>query len=506
MSMRGISKTFGTTKVLTDVGLDIYAGEIHSLMGENGAGKSTLIKILSGAYRPDPGAQIAIDGQVVTVEDPSKAKGLGVAVIYQELVLAPNLTVAENIFLGRELRSTGQVDRLGMQRSCESVLVDLGATFGPSDLVGTLTMAERQMVEIAKAVHAKAKILVMDEPTTALSTHETERLFTLVRKLRAEGMAIIYITHRMAEVYELSDRCTVLRDGRYVGTLMRDDLSADRLIKMMVGRDLSSFYKKAHVRVTDQSDVVLAVEGLGDGRRVKTCSFDVRRGEVVGIAGLVGSGRTELAHLIYGLRRPRQGRMLLEGRPFAPQTPTEAIRSGLVYLTEDRKGQGLFLDMSVGDNVNVNIIDQDAKILGILDRKTALGRTRDAIRSLSIRVIDGRVPVGALSGGNQQKVLFARLLQTRPKVLVLDEPTRGVDIGAKAEIYRIIDELAAQGAGIIMISSELPEIVGTADRVFVMREGVIAGELGGTAARPITQETIIELATGADHAGVVARS
>jgi len=361
-------------------------------------------------------------------------------------------------------------------------------------------MAEQQMVEIARAIHAKARILVMDEPTTLLSTRETDRLFALVRQLRKQGLAIIYISHRMNEVYELSDRCSVLRDGSYVGTLSRDELSAEKLIKMMVGRDLSTFYKKEHVRTPTGHEVVLSVKGLGDGNRVHSCSLDVSRGEVVGIAGLVGSGRTEFARMIYGLDRKTSGEMTLAGKTFNPATPTQAIESGLVYLTEDRKGNGLFLDMSVSENVNLNVMDRDARAGGVLNLKAGRKRAVEAISSLNIRVSGGSVSVGSLSGGNQQKVLLARLLQTQPKVLILDEPTRGIDIGAKAEIYRIIDELAESGAAIIIISSELPEIIGTADRIFVMREGTIAGELVGEADKAITQEAIIELATGATTA------
>ncbi|MCW5706878.1 sugar ABC transporter ATP-binding protein [Shinella sp.] len=505
LTMRGVSKTFGATKALSSVMLDVYPGEIHSLMGENGAGKSTLMKILSGAIHPDPGAEIKIDGRIVAIDGPASAKDLGVAVIYQELVLAPNLSVAENIYLGRELKTGGVIDRGAMQAACEGLLKELGATFGPKDWLGKLTMAEQQMVEIARAIHAKARILIMDEPTTALSTRETDRLFALVRQLRKSGLAIIYISHRMNEIYELSDRCSVLRDGSYVGTLSRDELSAEKLIKMMVGRDLSTFYKKEHVRTATDHDVVLSVKGLGDGSRIHSCSLDVRRGEVVGVAGLVGSGRTELARMIYGLDRRTSGEMTLEGKAFNPSAPTEAIRSGLVYLAEDRKGSGLFLDMSVSENINLNVIDRDARIAGVLDLGAGRKRAADAIKALKVRVSGGNVSVGSLSGGNQQKVLLARLLQTQPKVLILDEPTRGIDIGAKAEIYRIIDELAAGGAAIIMISSELPEIIGTADRVFVMREGTIAGELVGQADEPITQEAIIELATGATTAASLPR-
>jgi ribose transport system ATP-binding protein len=427
-------------------------------------------------------------------------------VIYQELSLAPNLTVAENIYAGRELRRRrrrwGMVDRAAMERDCEDVLKRLGASFGPTTIVGTLSIAERQLVEIARAIHSEARILVMDEPTTPLSSRETERLFKLIRQLRLDGLAIIYITHRMAEVYELSDRVSVLRDGAYIGTLERDALTAEGLVGMMVGRDISGFYKKAHAPY-DPGKVVLAVRDVADGRRVRGCSFDLHAGEVLGVAGLVGAGRTELARLIFGAEPRTSGEISIDGRALRVHTPRDAIDAGLVYLTEDRKHLGLFLDMSVRDNINVTVSRRDAH-LGVLDRARGAARADQAIRALTIRVPDARVNVGALSGGNQQKVLLSRLLETHPRVLILDEPTRGVDIGAKSEIYRIINELSKSGVGIVVISSELPEIIGVADRVLVMREGVFAGELGGYTGKPITQEAIIGLATGSRRAADVA--
>ncbi|GAB5095850.1 sugar ABC transporter ATP-binding protein [Caballeronia sp. HLA56] len=498
LEMRGISKTFPGVRALNDVRLSVFPGEVHSLMGENGAGKSTLMKILSGAYQADAGGQILIDGKPVVIDGPLAARALGVAVIYQELSLAPNLSVAENIYAGRELRKGrgpwSVVDRAGMERGCVDVLKRLGASFKPHTLVGDLSIAERQLVEIARAVHAHARILVMDEPTTPLSSRETDRLFELVRTLRAEGIAIIYISHRMAEIYELSDRVSVLRDGSYVGTLKRDELSAESLVKMMVGRDISGFYKKEHAPY-DPGKIVLSVRDIADNRRVRGCSLELHAGEVLGIAGLVGAGRTELARLIFGAEERTRGDILMHGKPLKVRTPRDAIDAGLVYLTEDRKGQGLFLDMSVRDNINVAVAGRDSK-MGVMDIAHGNNRAREAIAALTIRVPNMRVNAGALSGGNQQKVLLSRLLETRPHVLILDEPTRGVDIGAKSEIYRIINELARSGVGLIVISSELPEVIGVADRVLVMREGLIAGELGGHSGKPISQEGIIELATG----------
>ncbi len=496
LEMRHISKTFPGVKALKDVQLSIRAGEIHSLMGENGAGKSTLMKILSGAYTPDAGAEIRVGGQAVTIAGPLSAKALGIAVIYQELSLCPNLSVAENIYLGRELRRHGLVDRKAMGAACAGILRRLGAGFGPATRVASLSIAERQLVEIARALHAEARILVMDEPTTPLSSRETDRLFALIRQLRADGLAIIYISHRMSEIYDLSDRVSVLRDGTYVGTLERAALSADSLVQMMVGRDLSGFYTKEHAPY-DPGRVVLAVRHVGDGRRVRDCSFDVHAGEVLGIAGLVGAGRTELARMVFGADPRSGGAIHIDGVPVDVRTPLDAIRAGLVYLTEDRKAQGLFLDMSVEGNINICACGPDARPGGLLDRARGKARAAAAIAALGIRVGDARCNVGALSGGNQQKVLLSRLLEIKPRVLILDEPTRGVDIGAKSEIYRIINALARSGVAIVVISSELPEIIGTADRVLVMREGELVAELGGHSGAPIEQAAIIEYATGA---------
>ena len=496
LEMRAISKTFGANRALKDVSLTVRPGEIHALMGENGAGKSTLMKILSGAYQADPGGTILIDGQQVTIDGPLAARSLGVAVIYQELTLAPNLTVGENIFLGTEPRRGGLIDRTAIASASNALLERLGVRFTATTLVAALSMAERQLVEIARALNARSRILVMDEPTTSLSTRETERLFALIRKLREEGLAIIYISHRMAEIYELADCVSVLRDGSAVGTIDRSALSAETLVRMMVGRDLASFYKKDHS--AGRGGVIFSVRGIGDGRRVHGCGLDLHEGEVLGIAGLVGAGRTEFARLIYGADRGTAGEITLDGKPLAIRTPGDAIRAGIVYLTEDRKRLGLFLDMTVRENINLGVIGLDAVSGGLLNFPAAARRAAEAIATLGIRVAADLINVGALSGGNQQKVLLARLLETKPRVLILDEPTRGVDIGAKSEIYRLIDSLARARVGVIVISSDLPEIVGICDRVLVMREGRIAGEVGGDA-KPIAQEDIIAIATGASR-------
>ena len=500
LEMKDISKTFPGVKALTNVSLTVHPGEIHALMGENGAGKSTLMKILSGAYQADPGGEIRINGRHVTIDGPLTARQHGISIIYQELSLAPNLTVAENMLLGREHKSGPMVDRRSMEKACQDVLQRLGVHFKATTKVSELSMAERQLVEIARALIANSRILVMDEPTTSLSSRETEALFALVRQLRADGLAIIYISHRMAEIYELADRVSVLRDGSYVGTLVGDEISAERLVQMMVGRDLSSFYKKEHDAHQSRGPVLFEVRHVGDDARVRDCSFQLHEGEVLGIAGLVGAGRTELARLIYGADLRTSGEIFLQGKPLSINAPGDAINSGVVYLTEDRKHLGLFLDLSVRENVNVNVLARDARMGGVLNLKAAKDRAAAAIRSLAIRVAGDVVPVGSLSGGNQQKVLLSRLLETKPKVLILDEPTRGVDIGAKSEIYRLIDTLARNGVGVIVISSELPEVVGICDRVLVMREGRIEGEVGGAGHPPVSQENIISIATGVREA------
>jgi ribose transport system ATP-binding protein len=500
LEMKDISKTFPGVKALTNVTLTVYPGEIHALMGENGAGKSTLMKILSGAYQADPGGEIRINGQHVTIDGPLAARQHGISIIYQELSLAPNLTVAENMLLGREHKSGPMVDRRSMEKACQDVLGRLGVHFRATTKVSELSMAERQLVEIARALIANSRILVMDEPTTSLSSRETEAMFALVRQLKAEGLAIIYISHRMAEIYELADRVSVLRDGSYVGTLVGDEISAERLVQMMVGRDLSSFYKKEHDAHQSRGPVMFAVRNMGDGVRVHDCSFDLHEGEVLGIAGLVGAGRTELARLIYGADPRTSGEVFLQGKHLLIHRPEDAINSGVVYLTEDRKHLGLFLDLTVRENVNVSVLGRDARVGGVLNLRSAKERAAAAIKALAIRVAGDGVLVGSLSGGNQQKVLLSRLLETKPKVLILDEPTRGVDIGAKSEIYRLIDELAKRSVGIIVISSELPEVVGICDRVLVMREGRIEGEVGGAGHPPVTQENIISIATGVREA------
>ncbi len=499
LEMRGISKTFSSTRALNNVSLSVSTGETHALMGENGAGKSTLMKILSGAYVPDAGGQILLDGMPIPVGDPVASRSNGVAVIYQELSLAPNLTVAQNIFLGIEPRRFGVTDRRAILASSQPILKRLGASFAPSDVVSSLSLGERQMVEIARALAVDARIIVMDEPTTSLTARETERLFEVIAALKQQGIAIVYISHRMEEIYRLADRVSVLRDGNYVGTLTKSELSAELLISMMVGRDLSSFYKKIHSG-SRRGKLALSVRNMSDDGRVFNCSFDAYAGEVLGVAGLVGSGRTELARLIYGADPKNSGAVEIDGATMPLSSPRAALDAGVAYLTEDRKGLGLFLDMTIDQNINIAMLGQDAGHGGTLNFAKSKERSDEAISKFSIRTPSASVNVGSLSGGNQQKALIARILAGRPKVVILDEPTRGVDVGAKSEIYRIIDELAASGIAVIIISSDLPEVVGISDRVIVMREGRIAGEIEPSHSGEISQEAIMALSTGSRQA------
>jgi ribose transport system ATP-binding protein len=494
LEMQGIKKTFNSFTALHDVNLTVYPGEVHALMGENGAGKSTLMKILAGAYIADAG-EIRIDGQPVRMTDPGQARNLGIAIIYQELNLAPNLTVAENIFMGSEIKKGGTfIDQEGMRRKASEVLENLDASFEAGDLVSTLSIAEQQQVEIARALKDNSRILVMDEPTAALSDRETEKLFEIVRRLRSEGIAIIYISHRMEEIYALADRVSVIRDGGYIGSLERSEISAARLVEMMVGRPLQDLYE--HKRQTHPGSVVLEVNNLSDGRKVKSASFQLHAGEIVGLAGLVGAGRTEIARLIFGADRKTSGEIKLEGHSLNISTPDDAIKAGIAYVPEDRKDLGLFLEISSGENITMNVLEREAKA-GIINSKSLFKIVADAINNLGIRLASPSIRAMDLSGGNQQKLLLARWLAINPKVLLLDEPTRGVDIGAKSEIYRIISDLAANGVAILMISSELPEIVGMSDRVLVMRAGSLVGEVGGSTGEAITQENIMAYATGA---------
>ncbi|MBW4420589.1 MAG: sugar ABC transporter ATP-binding protein [Myxacorys californica WJT36-NPBG1] len=495
LEMRGITKRFNGVPALQNVNLTIYPGEVHALMGENGAGKSTLMKILAGAYIADEG-EIWINGQPLNITDPGTARRAGINLIYQELNVAPNLTVAENMFMGSELRQGQLLDREGMRREAARVLQSLGASFAPDDVVSSLSIAEQQQVEIARALKDNSRILVMDEPTAALSDRETERLFEVIHKLRSDGIAIIYISHRMEEVYALANRVSVLRDGQYIGSLDRHEISPERLVQMMVGRPMQDFYE--HQRQTAPGEVVLEVRNISDGRKVQPTNLVLRAGEIVGLAGLVGAGRTELSRLIFGADPKVSGEVFLNGQKLNIRSPGDAIAVGIGYVPEDRKDQGLFLEMSSGKNIILNMLKQDAKA-GVINWGSVGKIAKNAVQDLNIRLANLEIRAMDLSGGNQQKLLLARWLAIKPRVLLLDEPTRGVDIGAKSEIYRIISDLAKQGVAVLMVSSELPEVVGLSDRVLVMREGQLVGELGGSTRQSITQENIMAYATGASE-------
>ncbi|WP_375495560.1 sugar ABC transporter ATP-binding protein [uncultured Nostoc sp.] len=496
LEMQGITKRFHGVSALQNVNLTIYPGEVHALMGENGAGKSTLMKILAGAYIADEG-EIRINGQPLKITDPATARKSGINLIYQELNVAPNLTVTENMFMGSELRRGQFLDRKAMQLEAEEVLESLGANFTSQTIVGTLSIAEQQQVEIARALKDKSRVLVMDEPTAALSDRESEHLFEVIRKLRRDGIAIIYISHRMEEIYALADRISVLRDGQYIGSLTRSEISPQRLVQMMVGRSMQDFYE--HQRQMNPGPVVLSVRNMSDARqKIEPTSFELHAGEILGLAGLVGAGRTELSRLIFGADRKASGEVFLNGQKLEINTPSDAIAAGIGYVPEDRKDQGLFLEMSARKNIAINTLKQDARA-GIVNWASVNRLSTDAVENFNIRLANLEIRALDLSGGNQQKLLLARWLAIKPRVLMLDEPTRGVDIGAKSEIYRIMSELAAQGVAILMVSSELSEIVGMSDRVLVMREGQLVGELDGSLGQEITQEKIMHYATGASE-------
>jgi ribose transport system ATP-binding protein len=492
LTVRGVTKSFPGVRALKGVDLTIWPGEVHALVGENGAGKSTLMKILAGAQGPD-GGEITLDGKPVHFHTPHQARAAGIGIIYQELTIAPNLTVAGNVFLGSEERKLGFLsDTSGMIQHTQQVLDRLGARFKAAQRAAHLSIAEQQQVEIARALFYKSRILVMDEPTTALSDRETDRLFDIVRQLRSEGLAIIYISHRMAEIYELADRLSVFRDGEYVGELTRPEFSSDRIIEMMVGRKLEDLYPE---KIAGHGEVVLQVKNMSDKEHVKNASLELRAGEVLGLSGLVGAGRTELARLIFGADPKESGEIYLNDKLVDIKNPMDAVRLGIGYVPEDRKLAGVFLQMSCRDNISMNILSRNAKA-GIIDFNYINERSKVQAKALSLRAASLSARAGGLSGGNQQKLLLARWLEINPKVLILDEPTRGVDIGAKAEIYAVIQQLASKGMAVVFISSELPEILGVCKRVVVMREGVVMGEVGGDTGIEVTQQNIMKLATG----------
>ena len=488
LEMRGIVKTFPGVRALDAVSLKLHRGEVLALMGENGAGKSTLIKILSGVYQPDEG-EILIDGQARHFDRPADSQEAGISVIYQELDLIPQLSVAENLFLGRETTHRfGFLDSRDEARETIEQLAKLGVSLDPGARVETLSVAEQQFVEIAKALAVDARIVVMDEPTAALSQREVQRLFEIIDGLKARGIGVVYISHRMDEVERVADRVTVLRDGAHIGDLAAGQLDREEIIHMMVGRSLDAEFPKQRAPL---GDIALKVEHLRREPKVLDVSFELRRGEVLGLTGLIGAGRTEMARLIFGADRATGGRIFVGGEPADIRTPRDAVALGICLLTEDRKGQGLVLGRSVRENFGLPNLDRLQR--GAFIDEAQERQHFDSFRkSLSIRVPGSETPAGSLSGGNQQKLVLAKWLERQTDIVIFDEPTRGIDVGTKVEIYQLINRLAAEGKAILMISSELPEILGMSDRVLVMHEGEIAGEILDP--QSATQEDILTLA------------
>jgi ABC-type sugar transport system ATPase subunit len=480
LTMQSISKQFPGVLALDDVHLEVLPGEIHGLLGENGAGKSTLMKILSGVYRKDTG-HISLDGREIDVHNPHHAQTLGITIIHQELNLMPNLTVAENVFIGREPNTFTFVRWRDLYRQTRELTERLGLQVQPTALVRNLSVAERQMVEIARALSVKSRVIIMDEPTSALTENEVNHLFATMRDLKAQGLGIIFISHRMEEVFQICDRITVLRDGAYMGTVEARSSSPDEIIRLMVGRPVTEYFGQGE---SAPGDRVLEVRDLNrtgtledpNARVLQNISFTVCLGEIVGLAGLVGAGRTELVRSIFGADPLDSGGILINGQPVIIKTPRDAIRAGIGMVPEDRKLQALFLAMSVAENASIASLG-DVSRMGFIDGAQQRASVGGYVDRLSIRLASYEQRVLDLSGGNQQKVVIARWLALKPRILILDEPTRGIDVGAKAEVHALIRQLARSGVAILMISSELPEVLAMSDRILVMHEGRLMGEL-----------------------------
>ncbi|MCA8405747.1 sugar ABC transporter ATP-binding protein [Burkholderia cenocepacia] len=491
LALSGASKSFGAVRALIDGNLAMMPGEVHALLGENGAGKSTLVKILAGVHAPDTGT-LTIDGTERRFSSPADARDAGIAVIYQEPTLFFDLSIAENIYMGRQpVDRFGRIDYDTMHQEVAELLVSLGVNLKPQQVVRGLSIADQQVIEIAKALSVDANVLIMDEPTAALSLPEVERLFAIVRTLRERGAAILFITHRLEEVFALTQHLTIMRDGAKVFDARTSDMTTAGIVAKMVGRDLETFYPKAQV---EPGDVKLAVRGLTRIGVFKDVSFDVRAGEIVALAGLVGAGRSEVARAIFGIDPLDSGEIRVAGKVLAPGQPGRAIQAGLAMVPEDRRQQGLALELSIARNASMTV-------LGRLTRFGLISAAREVVLAhewgarLRLKASDLTLPVGTLSGGNQQKVVLGKWLATGPKVLIIDEPTRGIDVGAKAEVYGALSALVRDGMAVLMISSELPEVLGMADRVLVMHEGRISAEIPRALA---TEERIMRAALGQD--------
>jgi rhamnose transport system ATP-binding protein len=486
--LQGISKRFAATQALDDVSLDLVAGEVHALVGENGAGKSTLVKILAGVHQPDSGT-IRLDGQPTQINGPAHARSLGIAVVHQEPRLFPDLTVAENVFIGHAPSGRlGVLDWGATRRAAKGLFKELDVQIDVGAPVRGMSMADQQLIEIAKSLSVEARVLILDEPTASLSAHEVDRLFSIVRTLRARGVAVLFVSHRLDEVFDLCDRATVFRDGRHVITTPTAGLTTADLIRHMVGRTVSLFPKVD----TPIGDVFLEVEGLTRAGVFRDVSFDVRHGEIVGFAGLVGAGRTEVARVLFGIDQRDSGEIRLDGSAVSFATPSAAMDAGIAYLPEDRHQEGLVLDFSIAQNVTLPILPRLFPRF-LVNGATEAAVARDYTEQFSVKMTGVEQVVGALSGGNQQKVVLAKWLASKPSLLILDEPTRGIDIGAKVEVHRIISELAASGLGIILISSDLPEVLAMSDRILVLHEGRVTAEIARADA---TEERVMVAATG----------
>ena len=493
VELRRISRSYGGVLAVDEVSFAIRPGAVHALVGENGAGKSTLVKILTGIVQPDDG-ELVVDGATTRIPDAQSAHRLGIVAMYQEPTVFQDLTVAENVFSGRHIRTRlHTVDWGAMRRETARILGELEVDIDPEAPVRGLGVADRQLLEIAKALSSSARLLIMDEPTAALSLHEVDSLFATVRRLRARGVAILYISHRLEEVTALADLVTVIRDGRHIDTRPIAEVSQAEMIRLMVGRSLEQLFPKEDAEI---GEVVFRAEGLSRGGLFSDVSFELRRGEIVGLAGYVGAGRTEVARAIFGVDHLDGGKLWIEGRPFRPRSPRAALRRGLAYLPEDRLNQGLVQPMSISKNASMAVLPELTPA-GILRPRREVSLARRFMEQLRIRATSPAQIVRSLSGGNQQKVVLSKWLAAEPRILILDEPTHGVDVGTKADVHRTISHLATQGLTILMISSELPEILGMSDRVLVMREGRLVAELTREEA---TQERIIQAASGVEEA------